>query len=73
MIVISSSEFRSNIKKYLDLAEKDKIVIQRGRTETFVLTKETYLKPDEDLKRAISAKELLVGVEADIRKSLQKK
>jgi len=38
MRVISSSELRNNMKKYLDLAMNEKIVIQRGRNETFVLT-----------------------------------
>ena len=67
MRVISSSELRNNMKKYLDLALNERILIQRGKNETFVLTREEYLEPDEDLKRAISAKELLAGVEEDIR------
>ena len=49
------------MKKYLDLAANEKIVIQRGRNETFVLTREDILEPDEDLKRAITAKELWMG------------
>ena len=61
------------MKKYLDLAVEEKIVIQRGRNETFVLTREEYLEPDEDLKRAISGEELLVGVEADIREAFRKR
>ncbi|MCD8267626.1 MAG: hypothetical protein LUD46_03640 [Parabacteroides sp.] len=61
------------MKKYLDLAADEKIVIQRGRNETFVLTKEEYLESDEDLRRAISAEELLVGVEADIREAFRKR
>lgn len=73
MRVISSSELRNNMKKYLDLAVEEKIVIQRGRTETFVLTREEYLEPDEDLRRAISAEELLVGIEADIRQAYRKR
>ena len=55
------------MKKYLDLASEEKILVQRGRNETSVLTREDNLEPDEDLERGISAKELLVGVEADIR------
>jgi hypothetical protein len=73
MRVISSSELRNNMKKYLDLATNEKIVIQRGRNETFVLTREDYLEPDENLNRAISAQELLVGIEADIRKAYREK
>ena len=35
--------------------------------ESFVSTDETYLEPDGELRRAIHAEELLVGVEKDIR------
>lgn len=73
MRVISSSELRNNMEKYLDLAVEEKIFIQRGNNETFVLTREEYLEPDEDLSRAISAEELLVGIEADIRVAYRKK
>lgn len=73
MRVISSSELRNNMKKYLDLASNETILIQRGRNETFVLTRQEYLEPDDDLKRAISAKELLKGVEDDIRTTYREK
>lgn len=73
MRVISSSELRNNMKKYLDLAVTEKILIQRGRNETFVLTREEFLEPDEDLKRAINAEELLVGVEDDIKTAYRRK
>lgn len=61
------------MKKYLDLAANERILIQRGRNETFVLTREEYLEPDEDLRRAVSAQELLAGVEEDIRAAYRKK
>ena len=61
------------MKKYLDLAVNEKIIIQRGRNETFVLTREDCLEPDEDLRRAISAQELLAGVESDVREAYRKK
>ncbi len=73
MRVISSSELRNNMKKYLDLALDEKIVIQRGRNEIFVLTREEYLEPDEDLKRAISAEELLEGIEEDVKVAFRKR
>lgn len=73
MRVISSSELRNNMKKYFDLAGKEGIVIQRGRNETFVLMREDYLEPDEDLKRAVSAQQLLVGIEADIREAYRER
>ena len=73
MRVISSSELRNNMKKYLDLAVNEKIIIQRGRSEAFVLSKEEYLEPEEDLKRAITGQELLKGIEADIREAYRKR
>ncbi len=67
MIVISSAELRGNMKKYLDLAQHESIMIQRGRNETFVLSRQEHLEPDDDFRRAISASELLEGVREDIR------
>ena len=66
MLVISSAELRNNMKKYLDLAKDETVVIQRGRTETFVLSKQEGLSPDVNLANAISAEELLIGIEEDI-------
>ena len=60
MRVISPSELKENMQKYLDLAGDEKIAIQRDGNETFILTREDYLEPDEDLRRAISAQELLL-------------
>lgn len=67
MLVISSAELRNNMKKYLDLAKTQEVVIQRGRTETFVLSEERHLAPDDDLARAITMDELLVGIKEDMR------
>jgi len=73
MLVISSAELRNNMKKYLDLAKDETVVIQRGRTETFVLSKQEGLSPDVNLANAISAEELLIGIEEDIRKMFSRK
>ena len=67
MLVISSAELRNNMKKYLDLAKTQQVVIQRGKTETFVLSEEKHLEPDDDLARAITAEQLLVGIKEDMR------
>lgn len=45
MLVISSAELRKNMKKYLDLAKEEPIVILRDKTETFILAR----KEDEAL------------------------
>lgn len=39
MIVISPNELRKNLKKYLDLADKEHVIIKRGKTENFELRK----------------------------------
>jgi prevent-host-death family protein len=38
MLIISSAELRNNMKKYLDRARDEMVIIQRGRTETFILS-----------------------------------
>lgn len=60
-------------EKYLDLAANEQIIIQRGRNETFVLTKQEYLEPDEDLKRAVTAQQLMPGIVSDIREAYRKR
>lgn len=47
MIVISPSELRGNLKKYLDLAEKERIIIQRGKSEMFELRKSERISEDD--------------------------
>lgn len=73
MIVISSAELRNNMKKYLDLAKNENVIIQRGNNETFYLTAEKVLEPDEDYNRAINAKEFVTGAKEHIRKLYGKK
>lgn len=67
MIVISSAELRNNMRKYLDLAASEQIIIQRGRKETFVLQKQEYIEPDEDFHRAIGIEEFREGAKQHIR------
>ena len=35
MIAISTTEFRKNLRKYLNLANKERVIIQCGNTETY--------------------------------------
>ena len=37
MRTISVSEFRSNIKRYLDIAKEEKLIIHRGKGGSFVV------------------------------------
>ena len=57
MVVISSAELRNNMKKYLDLARTERVVIQRGRDESFVLIAQNKA-PEADLARAITVDEI---------------
>lgn len=74
MIVISPTELRTNLKKYLDLANEERVVIQRGRTEMFELVKKEHIEDSEisDLKRAITGEELLARVIPRIEKLFDK-
>ncbi len=67
MIVISSKELSSNPTKYLDLAKTEQVLIKHGDNDRFLLSQDNRLQPDEDLARALTAEELLVGIEEDIR------
>lgn len=71
MKVISSAELRNNMKKYLDTARTETVVIQRGKTETFVLTRQDDLP--EDFHRAISMDEAIIRVEKGMRKIIKDK
>ena len=71
MKVINHNELRDNTKMYLDLAKTEDIIIRRGKDETFYLTGERLLEPDEDLKRAITMDELYERVKVDIHKMFE--
>ena len=69
MVIISSAELRNNMKKYLDIAKKEKVVIQRGRNETFVLVAQNNAA-EEDLNRAITIDEVLARVREGLNEML---
>ena len=73
MTVISSNEFAANQQKYFDLARDRKEVYVQDKDDMFMVCyanskKKKYLEPDEDLRRAITMDELLVGVLDDVHK-----
>ncbi|MDH6310069.1 hypothetical protein M2451_002959 [Dysgonomonas sp. PFB1-18] len=70
--IITSSDFRKNQKKYLDLSKKERIVItQRGTNEVIELVRKDKIEVS-NLHRAITKDELMEGIEADIRKMYNK-
>jgi Phd_YefM. len=72
MIVISTAELRNNLKKYLDLARTERVVIQRGRDESFVLIAQNNA-PDADLARAITVDEFIDKVRDGLTQLFERK
>ena len=57
MIIISPTELRNEQRKYLDLAERDKVVVKRGNKLIHLVVSDRVIT-DENLKRGITGKEL---------------
>ena len=72
MVVISSAELRSNMKKYLDIAKREQVLIQRGKNETFVLSLQQ--DPVEyDLARSITVDEVIAKVREGLTEMFERK
>ena len=72
MIVISPSELSGNLKKYLDLAKKERIVIQRGKTEIFELRKRNRVSEDPFFDNPKNIEAIEKGI-SDVRAGKYKK
>jgi hypothetical protein len=72
MIVISPTELRAEQKKYLDLAEREEVVIKRGKKLIHLVVKDRTIT-DEDMEKGITAEELLMGVKEDIKEIYSRK
>jgi len=72
MVIISSAEFRNNMKKYLDKAKSERVIIQRGKNESFVLVAQNNA-PDEDLTRAITVDDVLDRVREGLNEMFARK
>ena len=72
MIVISSAELRNNMKKYLDLARTERVIIQRGRDESFVLVAQNNA-PEADLARAITVDDVVDRVREGLTQMFERK
>ena len=70
MLIISAREFRANQKKYLDQVDEGvEIIITRAGNKSYKITREI----NNDLVNAITAEELLVGIEDDIKSMFKRK
>ena len=65
MTVVSSKGFVTNRKKYFDLPMNEEVFFKGGNSTK---KEKVYLEPDEDLRRAITADELLERIYNDIDK-----
>ena len=72
MVVISSAELRNNMKKYLDLARTERVVIQRGRDESFVLVAQNNAT-EADLSRAITVDDVIERVREGLTQMFERK
>lgn len=64
MIVISSREFRTHQKKYLDLVDKkNQVIIQRGKSKAYAL------KPLSESDRYFSDPEVLAHIKEGIKEA----
>ena len=72
MIIINSAELRNNMKKYLDLARTERVVIQRGRDETFLLVAQNNAS-DSDLSKAITVDDVIERVREGLTQMFERK
>ena len=76
MTLVSSKEFIADEDKYFDLALNGGVCIQRGDFVYHLVSvpfekqypPQPFLEPDEDLRRAITAEELLERIHKDIHR-----
>ena len=77
MTVVSSKEFVANDDKYFDIALSEQVLVRRDDV-MFIVTranekKKKRLKPDDELRRAISGDELLERVYVSLDKFFAEK
>jgi len=76
MIVISPTKLRNEQKKYLEIAEKEPVVIKRGDKLIHLIVQESLPESSSELPadfhRAISMDEAIIRVEEGMRKIVSK-
>lgn len=72
MVVISSAELRNNMKKYLDMARTERVIIQRGRDESFVLVAQNSAQ-DADWARAVTVDDVIERIREGLTQMFEKK
>ena len=64
--IISTTDLRNQQKKYLELAETQKVVVKRGDKLIHLVVHDRVIS-DEDLKRGINGEELMNLVRKDVK------
>ena len=76
MTTVTTKEFNTNQKKYFDMAVNEEVCIKRGNSIFHLMYRpievqypeQVILEPDDNLRKAITAEELLERIHEDIRK-----
>jgi len=71
MIVISPTELRTEQRKYLELAEKEQIIIKKGNKLIELVVKHRTIT-NEDLRNGVSAEDVKMQVHNHIDKLFKK-
>jgi prevent-host-death family protein len=64
MEAVSVTEFRNNIKRYLDIAREEELVIYRSKSESFVITPLKKIDKETSLLSAAQKKAIDEGLES---------
>jgi prevent-host-death family protein len=64
MEAVSVTEFRNNIKRYLDIAREEELVIYRSKSESFVVTPLKKIDKDASLLSASQKEAIDKGLES---------
>ena len=77
MTLVSTKEFNTHQDKYLDLAVNEEVCIKRGDALFYLMYRplevqypeQVIKKPDDDLRNAITAEELIKRIHEDKRRN----
>ncbi len=72
MQAISATEFREKQKYYLDLAKKERLIIQRGSNEAFAVIPLVNLDETEYLLSGTAKAQWLIDSQANIENGTEK-
>lgn len=72
MVIISPTDLRNEQKKYLEMAEKETVVVKRGNKLIHLVVRDRVIT-DEDIRSGLTKEELLNRVIPRVEKLFDKK